>query len=91
MEVEIDCSTSAFSTISEITRMDHVEELEDANGPMNTWTKMENPEDFQPQVEEFTYESGPNHNLPNNASPVDYFNLFWNNDILDYLVVETNR
>ena len=34
---------------------------------------------------------GSMHNLPDDASPLDYFKLFWDDEIMSLIVTETNR
>ena len=35
--------------------------------------------------------TGPAHNLPDTASPLDFFKLFWTDYLTDLIVTETNR
>ena len=35
--------------------------------------------------------TGPNHNLPRNASPLAFFSLFWDADITATIITESNR
>ncbi|KAK3887484.1 hypothetical protein Pcinc_008397 [Petrolisthes cinctipes] len=39
----------------------------------------------------FTATPGPHHIPPNTARPIDYFNLFFDNTVIDNIVEETNR
>ncbi|XP_067826911.1 piggyBac transposable element-derived protein 4-like isoform X1 [Heptranchias perlo] len=42
-------------------------------------------------VPSFTESIGPNHQLPNTASPLDYFSLLWPDTVFDTIAEETNR
>ena len=46
-----------------------------------------------PNVTQFQHEAdvGPRHSLDRNASPLDFFKLFWTEFLIDTLIVETNR
>ena len=35
--------------------------------------------------------SGPNHDLPRDASPIDFFKLFWTEHLTETILHETNR
>ena len=52
------------------------------------WTR-----NLQPiQVNDFDDSAvGPAHALPNTASPLDFFKLFWTHYVTDLIVTETNR
>jgi hypothetical protein len=39
----------------------------------------------------FTKDTGPQFHLLPDAEPMDYFSLFFNDDLLNSIVVETNR
>jgi hypothetical protein len=39
----------------------------------------------------FTKNAGPQFHLLPDAGPMDYFSLFFNDELLNYIVVETNR
>jgi hypothetical protein len=39
----------------------------------------------------FTKNAGPQFHLPPDAEPTDYFSLFFNDELLNNIVVETNR
>lgn len=42
-------------------------------------------------VPPFTEPSGPQHQLPDTASPLDYFTLLWPQTVFDTIALETNR
>jgi hypothetical protein len=47
--------------------------------------------DKKPNAYTFTKNAGPQfHHLPD-AEPMDYFSLFFNDELLNNIVVETNR
>lgn len=43
------------------------------------------------EVNDFNSPTGPNHQLPLDATPLDYFKLFWSDGLIDDIVCETNR
>ena len=53
------------------------------------WTRGES----VPDVMAFRHAAdvGPKHNLDRNASPLDFFKLFWTDFLIDTLITETNR
>jgi hypothetical protein len=47
--------------------------------------------DKKPKAYTFTKNAGPKFNLLSDAKPMDYFILFFNDQVLNNIVIETNR
>ena len=81
-------SDISFKTIPEEdldTELSSQDSISDEVG----WTRGER----IPDVMEFQREAdvGPRHNLHQNATPLDFFKLFWTDFLIDTLIMETNR
>lgn len=51
------------------------------------WSSKVHPHTFEP-FEQFV---GPTHDLPEDSEPIDFFNLFFDDEFYNVLVTETNR
>jgi hypothetical protein len=47
--------------------------------------------DKKPKAYTFTKNAGPQFNLLPSAEPMDYFRLFFNDELSNNIVIETNR
>ena len=87
-ESEIDMFLSQTSDEFSIDAFSSDEEISEQNFSTSSWftniSRRENLEFNDSNV-------GPNHNLPEDASSLDYFGLFWDDELISLIVTETNR
>ena len=99
-ELEIDPNYTSDEYDSQLSASDQKnsssdEEVDDAEHDFpvldGLLRKVEENKASEAHVPPFTEDTGPNHNLAHTANAAEYLGLFWDDDLFDNLVTETNR
>ena len=98
-ELDIEFSSSDFEGSSQGSSLPSLESEDDedvnvaadANRNDPNWNQITDFDDYGADARAFLHESGPTHNLDEDATPLDYFSLFWDDGLFSLLVAETNR
>jgi hypothetical protein len=89
-EIDLEIDGEGASERSSYEQPDSESERDTSGACFNRWRAV-NTEDRKLKKYNFTKNAGPKLGLPSDAEPIDYFTLFFNEELLSEIVTETNR